>query len=500
MTDPIKEVPEDVLQAERPRGTTHTPGTDTRDSAALLRELLSPWWSVLLALAVCVLAPLSLVAVHIHENPMFSPQDEAAHYDYVNRIAAGELPRLGDRLELSTMEAISCRGIAYPGIQLPPCGDSHVRADQYPGGGYQYEAQEPPTYYAITAAVRWLPEHVLGLGEVTATRSVGALWLITGLILSWIAGRLMGIEPRLLAVGVLLLASAPVTLYEASIVSNGAASVACGGLIAAVGAYVWRTHMRRGWILLSIAACFVTAVQLTDSFPAAVLAVLFIGLAYAKGLERAELSVVVTSGSARRSWIPKRREYAIWALALVGGIGVAAVGWQLAFHALSTINPRELPTFAFLRKGPLGLSLVAEEALNLLTPLTQGFTSFRSSASLAAPISFASGNLQVIFGTLLGFLLIAAAAAGAFVNRRRWDHWVGLLTLGVLYAGGIAVGVGFWRTYGANPGLIGRYGLSMGPFLAVVLVAALRGRWAKYCVAVFSVATFVLTFYFMLAG
>jgi len=29
---------------------------------------------------------------------MFSPQDEAAHYDYVNRIAAGELPRLGDRL------------------------------------------------------------------------------------------------------------------------------------------------------------------------------------------------------------------------------------------------------------------------------------------------------------------------------------------------------------------------------------------------------------------
>ncbi len=468
--------------------------------AELLRECLSPWWSIILAVAVCVLAPLSLVAVHIHENPMFSPQDEAAHYDYVNRIAAGQLPRLGDRLQLSTMETISCRGIAYPGIQLPPCGDTHVHADQYPGGGYQYEAQEPPTYYAVTAVVRWLPEHVLGLNEVTATRSVGALWLVAGLVLLWLAGRLMGMEPRLLAVGVLLLASAPVTLYEASIVSNGAAAVACGGLIAALSAYVWRTHTTKAWIILGLGAFFVTAVQLTDAFPALVVALLFMAFAYSTRASTFERSIVDARAGSRAFWLPRRREYAIWASAILGGVVLAAVGWQMAFHSLSIINPRRLPTFAFLRKGPLGISLVAEEALNLLTPLTQGFTSFRSNASLAAPVSFTSGNLQVIFGTLLGFLVIAGAVAGAFVSRRHWHHWVGLLSLVVLYVGGIVVGVGFWRTYGANPGLIGRYGLSMAPFLAVVLVAALRGRWMKIGVGIFSIATFALSFYFMLSG
>ncbi len=68
-----------------------------------------------------MLAPAVLVALQIDANRAFSPIDEAVHFDYVERVASGELPRQGQLLLPSTLRVYSCRGLAF-GAQLPPCG------------------------------------------------------------------------------------------------------------------------------------------------------------------------------------------------------------------------------------------------------------------------------------------------------------------------------------------------------------------------------------------
>ena len=101
-------------------------------------------------LLVCLVAPAALIVAHIHENPEFSPIDEAAHWDYVTRIANGGFPRLGQRLQPSTLRTLACRKTALSKPVAPPCSQRILRPDQFAGGGYQYEAQQPPVYYAVT--------------------------------------------------------------------------------------------------------------------------------------------------------------------------------------------------------------------------------------------------------------------------------------------------------------------------------------------------------------
>ena len=50
-------------------------------------------------------------------------------------------------------------------------------------------------------------------------------------------------------------------------------------------------------------------------------------------------------------------------------------------------------------------------------------------------------------------------------------------SLAALYIGGVLLGLGLWWTYNVDPGLVGRYGLSVAPLLALSLVAAVRGKW-----------------------
>jgi hypothetical protein len=61
------------------------------------------------------------------------------------------------------------------------------------------------------------------------------------------------------------------------------------------------------------------------------------------------------------------------------------------------------------------------------------------------------------------------------------------------------VGIGQWQTYAVNPELIGRYGLSAAPLLALALVVAIRGRWVLYGLWTFSLSLFGLSFFYLLS-
>ena len=157
--------------------------------------------ALLVALFTCVIVPASLVGIHIHENPKLSPIDEGAHLDYVTRIEHGGMPRLGQRLQPSTLRVTACAGFVLK-VKLPPGGVRTLTPQEFPGGGYQYEAQQPPTYYAVTIPFRLFFFNVLGVSDPDATRLVGVLWLVGGLLLLWAAARLVRLTPSVIGAAV----------------------------------------------------------------------------------------------------------------------------------------------------------------------------------------------------------------------------------------------------------------------------------------------------------
>ena len=100
-------------------------------------------------------------------------------------------------------------------------------------------------------------------------------------------------------------------------------------------------------------------------------------------------------------------------------------------------------------------------------------------------------NTQAPFYTVLGFLVIGAGLGGLFVTPRRWNHVLGLISVAALYLGGLAFGLSLMLTYDIDPGLSGRYALSLGPLLILVLAASVAGRWSQRALAVFAGVYFV---------
>jgi hypothetical protein len=447
--------------------------------------------SIVIAALVCVAAPVSLVALHIHENPMFSPLDEAAHFDYVNRIAQGDLPRLGQPMLPTTLRTVACRGSALPGSVQPPCDTPVIHPDQFGGGGLSYEAQQPPAYYAITVPFRWLAVHVVGLSPLSGTRAVGALWLAMGLLLLWAAGRVMRLDPKVIGVVVLLVAVSPTVIYEGSIVTNTASMIFMGSLVLLAGALAYRYPGR--WVppTLFAVGVFAAAAKETGAFAAVVVALLFAICTYVRR--------PAAEGRAAAAWAWFRRWLPSGGALAVGAV-LTVVAWSVISRQLSLITPKTLPSLGVLRGYPVGVALIAREATLLLTPGTGSFAPFRSNNSATVPATSAlAQHLQTITSLLLGYLFIAGGAAGLFVRRRQWNHWLGLLTLPVLFVGGIILGVGIWLTYNADPGLGARYGLPLLPFLALALVVSVRGKWVLGGLWTVAVGLCGLDFFYLLA-
>jgi hypothetical protein len=134
-----------------------------------------------------------------------------------------------------------------------------------------------------------------------------------------------------------------------------------------------------------------------------------------------------------------------------------------------------------------------------LNPLNGSFAPPLTNA-IGTPIaSITSSNFQLITGTVLQYVFLAAGLAGLFVKPRQWSHWMGLLALFFAYTCSVIVGIGLWQTYAADPGLVGRYGLSAAPLLALALVVGIRGRWVLYGLWTFALSLFGLLFFYLLS-
>jgi hypothetical protein len=443
-----------------------------------------PWWqeivptpaAAVIALVVCVVAPAVLVGAQIDANPKFSPIDEAAHYDYLNRVAEGEIPRQGERLTTGTLREIACKGNAFNLSKLPPCSARTLRPDDFPGRGYQYEAQHPPTYHVITVPIRWGIQHVLGVSDrLDATRAAGIVWLAAGLLLAWAAGRIMGLSPITLGAVLLLLATAPSVIFFYGTVSTDVTAVTAGGAVALAGAIAYR-RAAGAPVLLLVVGVFAAACKVTNMFAVVIVSAAFVAAAI----------VARADGEAWRDTF--RRWMRDGGVLLAGGV-VTSVLWAIIHRSIALISLRDEPAYGGLRGGSQALGPVLEVATTFLRPITDEVgVELASGATLGQ-------DAQRPIAAMIAFLLIAGGLAGLFTSQRRWYHVVGLISVPALYVGGVVLGLGFMLAFDtdAGGGVSGRYAMSAAPLLLIVLGASLRGKWAVGTVGALSITSLVVT-------
>ena len=429
-----------------------------------------------------VVAPLVIGILHISHSPQFSPIDEINHYDYVTRLAAGGFPRLGQDIQPSSIAQLQCRGLHLPGLVLPACHVPFTASDR---AGLratitQYEAQQPPAYYALAVPLRWVGIHVFGLADLTATRAVGLVWLLAGLLLLWVACRLLGLPPPWIAAVLLLVSTSPVVMDSATIVSNDAGSVLAGAVVLLAGVLAWRRPWRFMPITLAVLAVAVALLKTVDVLPVLAVAALFGVLEISRYMHQPDRS----AAACVRRWLATGG-------ALAAGGVVASVGWLATSHELAIVNPRSIPTWQVLRGHANGFSDVLREAVTLLAPMSDSFGVVYPGGTAATVRSTRWLNLEYVLADLLTALVLAAVLSGLFASPRKWFHWAGLMTVPTLYLGGLAVGYSVHVAYGIDASLTGRYGLAMVPLLVLVLAAAGRGRWVLWGFCAFGAASFV---------
>lgn len=406
---------------------------------------------------IVIIPLLTLIGTH-RQFSEFSPIDEGAHYDYVKRIYSHGIPIMGDVMLMSSLNDISCYGVALDGLVLPPCDSNKVVPEAFPGGGLQYEAQQPPAYYFYAATVSPAFD-LFGFGALGALRATGLLLIIGANFALYRASRLLKIPLLLFLPALGVLNFAPVVAYHQSIVSNDAAVLPIASLIAyLVARNVTNRHTSTiWWIIVGLLAGLTKGTLLI----ACGVAFLFTLIWSFPSNQSLNFSTV---------WRKTTRHRYIQQVGLLAiSAGVSTGIWSVFVTSTTKVPLNTLAPFDVLRGGAVSIQLIMRQALVGFSPLTQSF----------APYNGLGPDSMAVINFVVNTSLITACAAGVFVATRTWWRVAGPVILIVQYLGTLALGISIWRTYDMDPGLSSRYGLAATPFIILILCAGIRRYFAQ---------------------
>lgn len=473
---------------------------------ARLQQALALLWpsraAALVCALVCVAVPVSLVVIHVERSPSFSPQDEVESFDYVQRVSELTLPRLGQQLLPSTNAQLRCVGrqpIIFSkqlfSTTVPPCRGAtaaQINRFYHSPADAQYEVQQPPLYYALTALARWPLMSLAGLSPLPATRLVGALWLAATLLMLWIAARLIGIDWRVTAAGALLLAAAPTVVLSASMVNNDIAALFAGGVVAVSAAVAWRLPDRLPWWGFAGVGVLAVALKETGALPVLTVSGLLCADACARARSTASGTRELLRSGPFRSWLRSGG-------AMLLGAGGVLIVWSIAFHALALMNPTSFAAVRINTDGHSGVADLAGNALAMLQPLTNTpMWPYRWSGSGPITVGFWTFRSTQLTSQLLASLPLIVAASWIFSRRRTWCQWLAAASMLVLFLGGWALGISIMLTYHYNTRLPGRYGLSMAVLLVLAVIGVLEGRLSRLLFSGFALALYALALSYIL--
>jgi hypothetical protein len=372
----------------------------------------------------------------------FDVLDEGAHYDYVVRLAHGDLPRSGDRYTQQTLRIISCVG-EY-NVSPHGCAVKHRNPAVVPPDGYSYEAaQQPPLAYLpylLTIQTDGSSQQAL-----QDARWGGFIWSVVGAgLLVWVAWMLELSLFELAALLAICLLS-PVETHSIATVTNDSAGVPAGAAI--VATYLVSLRRKKPMVVAGLAVGLV--VGFMKGFfvvaPLVVLAaVFFADIAHRRRPTRADL------------W----ERYGCSAAMFVGVV-VSYAAWFLMQNARASIPPS---TVLHALEGFAPTSHL--RPTTILVGIQNGLSDLVAYAN--APLYWI-WNLA-IYGSLVG-LLVLKGPVGRISQRAS-----ALAILFGIVALGLAVPllnyiVGHYDFYSPP-----RYALPLLPIVALVVVRALRTR------------------------
>jgi len=399
----------------------------------------------------------AIVSLHVDAHPVLSQFDETLHVDYLYKAARGDVVQRGEYIGQRAAHEAACRGIDWPEFVPPPCGVRPYNVVALLNLGYNTADVHPPTYYFLTA---WLsaPFTATGASLVTIGRLVGMLWLGSGLVLTWIAGRRIKIGAWPLAAALVLIATTPSVIHASSIVSPDATSL-FGGALVLIATVSWEQRTWPTWALL---ASGFLAGMLRSTNLLAVLA----GCGY----------LLVRAIQARKDRPVLRRT-----MAGVVGLGasgiVALVGWFVVREVVAITGP--VPIAEWFGAPRLEVGDLVAGASALVTPVQNALV----------PAFLATRWVPLVQVSLHWMMALTSVATFAFPGmpaRLRSMAMGGIVGMTI---GGLGLVALQFLVFGIALDVPTRYGLSLLPVLGVVVAGASDRRffrWVPVALAGFS--------------
>jgi hypothetical protein len=203
----------------------------------------------LLCIAIVALMSTMLIVVE-SSKPKFDVFDEAAHYDYVQRLTQLQIPSTGDKLTQHTLKMIDCT--SSWNVDVIDCEDKFRDPKIYPAQGYSYESQQSPLAYLPFAGLGLLLDSDQNFGSLLPLTRLGNLfWLLVSVILLVVISRQ---NRKLSSWQLFILASAtflsPVVLHAFATINNDALGIAFGLAFIVIQKIRFRSpKSERNWLL-----------------------------------------------------------------------------------------------------------------------------------------------------------------------------------------------------------------------------------------------------------
>ncbi|RYC13009.1 glycosyltransferase family 39 protein [Nocardioides zhouii] len=424
-----------------------------------------PRLAVLPLLAVIAVG-LFLSVVQVFNYPRLSPVDELSHLDYMFR--SPTVLEQGDKVEQQAMRTQACRGVDVEGFDPIPCPPGIVYdPDIYQEKGYNTAATNTPIYYTADRALAEVIRIATPVDNLfIAGRLAGAVWLALGIVLTWLAGRRLGIGRLPLGAVLGLLVASPAVTYPSATVTPDALGLA-GGAAVLLTALRWEQRPTRGRAAALIATAVVVSLIKLTFFAVVPAVALYLLLHRSRSWESSGVTAFAEPGEPGTASVSASgRARTVVALATGAAALVAAFGWTLVSNARSHQDPNDLPSMAtqfavdaFPWRG------LIDSAFSLAQPLLSPWVGVGDPTLMF----FSTNVVTMVFtaGLLAAALFVTHGEREALLARC-------LLLAAVVFSLGLVVlGYVSSHIYFALPN---RYGITLVAPIAVVTASLLRSR------------------------
>ena len=415
--------------------------------------------------------------IHVLSYPRLSPIDELSHMDYMFR--SPTMLASGDKIEERAMRVQFCRGVDVEGFDPNKCPSKVVlEPEMFQEKGYNTAAANAPIYYTADRALAEVIRIATPVDSLfIAGRLAGAVWLALGLVLTYLAGRRLGVGALPLAAVLGLLVASPATTYASATITPDALGLAAGAAVL-LAALRWeqRPTAARAAVLIATATV-VSLIKLT--FFAIVPAVaLYLLLHRSRSWESSTFTEADLESDAA-SAPASGRVRTVVALAMGAVSLLAILAWMVVINVRSHQDPNDLPSMAtqfavdvFPWRGLL------ENALVLVQPVGHPWV------GVGDPV------LMFFSTNVVSVVLTAGVVAGAvFITHGEREALLArcvLLSAVVFSLGLVTLGYLTSDIYFALPN---RYGITLVAPMAVVTASLLRNRTALVIVVVLAAIT-----------